>query len=525
MMLIGLFEDARIENLMLKQFPGIKRLWLQFHTDIHQYTLDRENNRPQNSQNLNCNLSGKDQLQIDWNPLDDKNPVELMQILSLGLLDDSLTFSDALLQETISSFRQAFNKSPEDNRISWESGIDLFNNLIKNGISLKLSQLKNFNIPYRDDNRHIWSFTESVWLKNNQFTIKESQVRRKVSLMEMIDEVDCELAGDDAQEIWTLETAFYLDQEQCTINELEGKEPQAIPDYYDEWDYKGQYYRPQWTTVYDRKPTSGDPESIDQILRQFKGTASRLKNLIEALQPRNPIRKRRQDDGDEIDLDAAIRAFIEYKMGEIPDSRIHIRNVRLQRDYSILVLLDLSESTNDKIEGSTKTINALSQEAVTLLAWAIDKMGDSFAIHGFSSNGRHDISYYRFKDFNQPYNDLSKSLLAGMTGSHSTRMGAALRHGGRLLKTQSQRNRLLLVITDGEPADIDVTDSEYLHWDARKAVEELEATGISSYCLTLDFKAGNYVSRIFGNNRYTILDNVERLPERLPELFINLTKH
>jgi nitric oxide reductase activation protein len=94
-----------------------------------------------------------------------------------------------------------------------------------------------------------------------------------------------------------------------------------------------------------------------------------------------------------------------------------------------------------------------------------------------------------------------------------------------LLKTQSQRNKLLLIITDGEPADVDETDAEYLHWDARKAVEELETAGISSYCLTLDFKAGNYVTRIFGNNRYTILDNVERLPERLPELFLSLTKH
>ena len=88
---------------------------------------------------------------------------------------------------------------------------------------------------------------------------------------------------------------------------------------------------------------------------------------------------------------------------------------------------------------------------------------------------------------------------------------------------QPERRKLLLLITDGEPADIDERDPQYLRHDTRKAVEELHVQGITSYCLTLDPNADAYVKRIFGENRYTIIDHVDRLPEKLPILFASLT--
>jgi len=147
-----------------------------------------------------------------------------------------------------------------------------------------------------------------------------------------------------------------------------------------------------------------------------------------------------------------------------------------------------------------------------------------FAIHGFCSDGRHDVEYYRFKDFDQPYNEVPKMRLAGMAGQLSTRMGAAVRHASYSLKQQRAAKKLLLVITDGEPEDVDVRDPQYLRFDTRKAVEEAGRSGILTYCMSLDPRADQYVSRIFGMRNCMVVDHVMRLPEKLPLLYASLTR-
>jgi nitric oxide reductase activation protein len=276
----------------------------------------------------------------------------------------------------------------------------------------------------------------------------------------------------------------------------------------------------------------GDPEQMNEILDKYKPVASRIRHLIDAMQPQGIVRRRGYEEGEELDLNAAVRAMIDIRRGIMPDPRINIRITRHIRDLAIVLLLDLSESTNEKIgdirEGEegydeAPSILSLTRESAGLLSWAIDSIGDTFAVHGFSSDGRHDVRYYRFKDFDQRYDDEARARLAGMQGGLSTRMGAALRHAGTHLSNQNATRRLVLLVTDGEPADIDERDPQYLRHDTRKAVEELAAKGIYTYCLTLDPQADRYVARIFGENNFSIVDNVERLPERLPNVFAAIT--
>jgi nitric oxide reductase NorD protein len=493
MFMIGLIEDARVEHLAIRQFPGLRQLWLPLH-------------------------------EADSEGRESRDPaLSFLERLAHALLDAELETEDSLIRETVAAFREVFAARPDDNQISWDLGVTLYNK-VKDRLALpSLRILEGIAIPYRDDNRFIWAFAEQLWEQAEYAPASERQVRRKVSVMEMVNEVDCELAGDDAQEVWTLETPFHLDQEGCTINELEGKEPVSDPYHYPEWDYQVQLHRPNWATVLEKRQPRGEQELIEQILVEYKPVASRLKHIIDALQPRGLVRQRRQEDGDEIDLNAAIRAMIDIRMGEMPDPRINIRYIRKTRDLAVLVLLDLSESTNETLPGSDRAVIQLAREATTLLAWAIDGIGDPFAIHGFASDGRHDVQYYRFKDFDQPFDDQAKARLAGMQGGLSTRMGAALRHAGKFLLRQPQQKKLLLLVSDGEPADIDERDPQYLRFDTKKAVEELATVGVMSYCLTLDPEADEYVSRIFGPNRYTVVDHVQRLPERLPSLFVSLT--
>jgi nitric oxide reductase activation protein len=445
------------------------------------------------------------------------------------LLDASVSSDDTEINTIIAKFHEEIEENQDNNNFCWHLGLDLYNLFSSRRATPSLRILERIRIPYRDDNRYIWEFEEFDMNAEYEYvSASQRQVRRQVSVIEMANEVDCELAGDDAQEIWTCSTNMRpyeddLTDEQASFNDMWGKEPVSDPFHYQEWDYQIQLHRPDWTTIYERRQAKGNPEDIDEILLEYRPIAHRIKQIIDLLTPEGVQRVRNMEDGDEIDLNAAVDAMISIRMGEQPNPRITMRNVVKNRDLSVVVLMDLSESTNQAMAGSNKTVLQLTREAATLVSTAINGIGDPFALHGFASDGRHDVQYYRFKDFNQSFDDAAKSCLAGMKGGLSTRMGAALRHAGHHLMKQQERRKLILLVTDGEPADIDERDPQHLRHDTKKAVEELYSTGVLTYCLTLDPNADAYVKRIFGENNYTIIDNVNRLPEKLPTLFASLT--
>ncbi|MFN3281296.1 MAG: nitric oxide reductase activation protein NorD, partial [Tabrizicola sp.] len=180
-------------------------------------------------------------------------------------------------------------------------------------------------------------------------------------------------------------------------------------------------------------------------------------------------------------------------------------------------------STNDPVGGG-QTVLGLTQAGCLLLAEAIDRVGDRLAIHGFCSDGRENVFYTRLKDFEHPWGTLAKARIMGAEGRLSTRMGTAIRHAGAHLGRVGAARKLLIVLTDGAPADIDVRDPFYLRHDARHAVEGLRRAGILPFCLTLDPRADSYAQRIFGPRNVLVLDRVERLPERLPRLYATLTR-
>ena len=498
MFFIGLLEDARVEYNAMQEFPGLGRLWRR--------VLEAG--------------------QAQGEPVHEAAP--LIERIALALMDPQIQVGD----EKIDALLRRFHEQIGDNRLrphfSWEMGMELFHLLTQRKAVPSLRLLERLRLPHRDDNRLVWDFDELAWTDSVEYIpASQRQVRRHVSAVEMANEVDCELAGDDAQEIWICSTEFfpYEDAGEATVsyNQMWGKEPISDPFHYHEWDYQVQLHRPDWATVYERRPAKGNPEDIDRILVEHKPISHRIKQIIDRLRPQGVIRERKLEDGDQIDINAAVDAMIDIRMDRQPDPRITMRNIIHRRDLAIVILLDLSESTNEKVPGSEKTILELTREAAALVGTAIHGIGDAFAIHGFASDGRHDVHYYRFKDFNEAFDDEPKARLAGMQGGLSTRMGAAMRHAAHHLLNRPERRKLLLLVTDGEPADIDERDPQYLRQDTKKAVEELHTQGITSYCLTLDPNADQYVQRIFGATHYTIVDHVERLPEKLPILFASLT--
>jgi hypothetical protein len=494
MFFIGFFEDARVEYCAIRQFPGLRQLWLSLMNDGNSDRYEHPT-------------------------------MLLLEKTARALLDPEQQTGDADIDQLVSNYRGEVASKYESCDFSWSMGMDLFNLLSARREVPSLRILESLHIPYRDDNRYVWEMNSDEWDEALSYRPSgESQVRKEVNLMEMVNEVEVENAGDDAQEIWVLPTELFpYEDEGVSYNEMEGKEPVSDPFHYPEWDYRVQLHRPSWATIYERRQGRDDPEIIDKVLTEHKGVSHRIRQIIDRLRPQGVSRQRRLEDGDEIDINAAVEATIMIRGGLQPDTRITMRNVINRRDLAVVILLDLSESTNEKVRDSEKTVLDLTREASALVSIAIDGIGDPFAIHGFASDGRMDVQYYRFKDFNQRLDDDVKSRLAGMKGGLSTRMGTAMRHAGHHLLQRSEKHKLLLIVTDGEPADIDERDPQYLRLDTKKAVQELQKTGVMSYCLTLDPEADRYVERIFGANNYTIIDQVERLPEKLPRLFMSLT--
>ncbi len=491
---IGFFEDARVEYCAIREFPGFRNMWLSLMP-----------NSPKDSY--------------------EHPTMGLLEKTARGLLDQGQTSGDTEIDALVTRFHANIDQNQRNSAFSWGMGLELFNLLSARRDVPSLRILESLAIPYRDDNRYIWDMDGIDWSANAAYLPeRHGQVRRNVNVMEMVNEVEVEYAGDDAQEIWVLSTELFpYEDDGISYNQMEGKEPVSDPFHYPEWDYRVQLHRPSWSTVFERRQGRGDPEIINKVLTDHKGVSHRIRQIIDRLRPQGVSRERRLEDGDELDINAAVEAMVMIRGGLQPDTRINMRNVINHRDLAVVILLDLSESTNEMVRDSDKTVLDLTREASALVATAIDGIGDPFAIHGFASDGRMDVQYYRFKDFSQRLDDDVKSRLAGMKGGLSTRMGTAMRHAGHHLTQRNEKHKLLLIVTDGAPADIDERDPQYLRMDTQKAVHELKKTGVLSYCLTLDPEADKYVERIFGANNYTIIDRVERLPEKLPRLFMSLT--
>ncbi len=448
------FEDSRIDTLIVRRYPGMRRIFGALHPRPVAGACD-----PQRFSCLRHRLV----------------------MLSRALLDGEHGDSDGDLREFVARFRQALADGEASSLAMSELALAYVARTRRQSDQLPELYFTDTLVDYRDDNRHLWRFHE---LSDDEEMFVESR------------------PASASAEIHRLP-----------------------PRHYPEWDDHSQSYRPDWVSLYESLHPSGDAALIDRLLDRHAALARRLKRLLDILKPQDRVRQRFQEDGSELDLDVAVRSLIDCRSGVTPDPRINMNHRSNGRNLTVLLLLDLSESLADKVGSGDgeQTVLELSQEAVSLLAWSIDQLGDPFAIAGFHSDTRHDVRYLHLKGSSEPWGDAVKQRLAAMQAGYSTRIGAALRHAAHYLAAQRAEKKLLLVLTDGQPSDVDVPDGRLLIEDARKAVGELDRQGIFSYCISLDAKADDYVAHIFGH-RHSVIDRIERLPQRLPELFMALTR-
>lgn len=478
---VSLIEDARVEQLAVQWLPGLRKLWLPFHVALPSPVVSAPG---------------------------------LMARLSRALIDPSYRDDDPWVTKGQTLFAGYAGKLA-DPTLSHAIGTLLGENLGQASVHFKL---KTYLVEplYRDDNLFLWDVGDPGRQQSDDPDLTQQVVDLRAGEGAEAANMELEQRGQTAQERGAKTGA-------APHTELELAEPSPQPYRYDEWDYAIGVERQAWCTLFEKRARLGEAHEIDEILMRNQETVSRLASLIKAAQLQRPVRLRKQLEGDRLDLDAAIAATLDLRSGRPPDPRVHQRQGKNRRDLAVLLLLDLSQSTNDYVPSAGTSVLKLAREATALVADAMDQIGDSFAIHGFDSNGRHEVEYYRFKDFDQPYDESARARLAAMTGQLSTRMGTALRHAGHFLRFRQAARKLILLVTDGEPHDIDVHDRKYLVFDAKHAVEEQTRFGISTFCMSLDAGSDEYVTRIFGARNYLVLDHLRRLPEKLPLLYMRLT--
>jgi hypothetical protein len=452
-MAVECFEDARIDLLVARTYPGLRRTLLALHPRPVQGACD--------DQTTSC-LRHR------------------LAMISRAVLDPDHGYTEPLLLQTVERLHTLLADGEASTAAVAEQALTYVARSRRPSDQFAKVWFDDTVVPYRDDNRHLWRFIEN---------------------------------SDDED--------FFDEPEKARApqNELQALPPRHYP----EWDFHSQTYRPDWVSLYEHLHPRGNPADIDALLNKHAALAKRLKRVLDLLKPQDKRRIRYQEEGSELDLDVAIRSLIDWRGGAMPDPRINMSHRTDGRHIAVSLLLDLSESLNLPVPGGQQTVLELSQEAVALLAWAIERLGDPFAIAGFHSNTRHDVRYLHIKGYGEAFSADVKARMAALQAGWSTRMGAAMRHAAHTLATRPADKKLLLVLTDGQPADVDSPDERQLIEDTRRAVRELDQQGIYTHCISLDPNADAYVSDIFGQ-RYTVIDQVQRLPERLPGLFLALTR-
>ncbi|MFO0523786.1 MAG: nitric oxide reductase activation protein NorD [bacterium] len=294
---------------------------------------------------------------------------------------------------------------------------------------------------------------------------------------------------------------------------------------YPEWDYRENRYKADWAWVAEKVLAESNPAEAQRLADRHAGTLKRLKKAIQSQKPTRPAPLTRQMDGDDLDLEAAIRYVTERAAGRSPEARVYKRRAIRNRDVAVTLLADLSTSIMQTVaDGNGRLVDTI-RAGVMLFAESMEEVGDPYSIAGFCSKYRDNVNYYRIKDFDQPYNDTVRATVGGLSGRLATRMGAAIRHAVHRFEGVQTPRRLLLLLSDGRPEDYDDGgDRRYLHEDTRMAVKEAVNAGVHPFCITVDTLANQYLPQIFGRGHYLVLDDVGSLPAKLPEIYLRLRR-
>ena len=330
--------------------------------------------------------------------------------------------------------------------------------------------------------------------------------------------------------------------------------------YYDEWDFRAADYKPRWCCVRERPLEEGTGEFYEQALREHAALVAETRRQFELLKPEHFRKIKRLHDGEDFDLDLVTDYLVEKKAGHVYTDKIYWRRNKVERDVAVAFLLDMSASTDEEIEkrkqqyhdepdfdydprryfqwlaqrraqqavSPPKRIIDLEKESTVLLITALETIGDTYGIYGFSGYGRDNVEFYVIKDLEEPFSDRVIRRIDKVAPVRSTRMGPAIRHTTAKLDAHDAKVKILFLVSDGRPQDHgygrDRTEKEYAIHDTKQALVEARHKGITPFALTVDKEGHDYLGKMCEDMGYEVLGDIEALPSRLPTLYRLLTE-
>jgi nitric oxide reductase NorD protein len=285
------------------------------------------------------------------------------------------------------------------------------------------------------------------------------------------------------------------------------------PIFYDEWNSDTGSYLKRGAAVRVYTPAEGDTSWAPDTLRQYGSLVRQVRQQFERLRARRSLLKR-QRAGDDLDLAACVDAIVDRHIGAAPDDRLYVDARPARRGLAISLLADVSGSTEARVNEQWRIID-LEKIALLLATEALDALGDLYAVHTFGGKTAMNVKLTTIKDFAERSGEIVHQRIAAIEPGGFTRLGAAVRHATHRLARQSAGHRLLLLLSDGRPNDVDLYQGPYGVEDARQAIAEARASGVYPFCLTIDRDASQYLPRIFGQAGHTILQRPEQMPRAL----------
>jgi len=355
----------------------------------------------------------------------------------------------------------------------------------------------------------LWSWSEYIKVDRSSVDESDDDVSRTAEDMDSITlSQDSESSSSKIKLDLDLPSSQYDD---ITLGE-------GIP--LDEWDYKQLQLQKDHCRIIPMLARNTEPMELPKALQ---AQARKIRRHFEMLQPQRHWVSR-QMDGTELDLESYITFLADRKHGRVNSDTPIYRDLRNQsRDLSCLLLADLSLSTDAHINNDARVIDVI-RDSLYLFSEALSATNDRFALHGFSSRNRNHVRFYDIKTFNSRYNNDIRGHINAIKPGYYTRMGAAIRHASNLLAKEPSNKKLLLILTDGKPNDLDKYEGRYGIEDTRHAIIEAEKMGLQPFCVTIDEQAEDYLPYLFGQRSYVLVRNAEELPKKLPLLYFRLTR-
>ncbi len=288
--------------------------------------------------------------------------------------------------------------------------------------------------------------------------------------------------------------------------------------FIDEWDYSKEVYLKNYVCIKPFLTTNIEPLPLPVRLKKM---VKRIESELDLMEL-DRIKNNRLPYGDEINLDT----WIDYK-GHKNKSGHHQKFYesyeKKMRDMSTLILADVSLSTEAGITQEIRVIDMI-KDGLIVFSEALERLEDKFAIYTFSSLKNTNVRFEIIKNFKEKYTDNTRGRIDAVKPGYYTRLGAAIREASKILKMQATQNRLLLIISDGKPNDVDRYDGRYGIEDTKKAIQEVQKLGITPFCITIDLESKDYLPYLFGKNGYVVVRDSKKLPAVLPQIYMNLTK-